>query len=334
MGKRRMRLLHAIGKQDNRIIELFGIDGRDDRRSEASASASELGFKLNTYESLDMFYATEGKAPEGCRDSAVISTSPLSHASIIKDCLQRDMNVFTELNLVSDGYDENIALAKDRGLVLFLSSTPIYRDEIRYISGRVRTAMETGKPLNYTYHVGQYLPDWHPWESYKDFFIGQKRTNGCREIMTVELPWIVRAFGDIAEVHSLSSRQTGLDIDFNDCYNIQIRHKNGNIGTFTADVVSRVPVRALRVMGEEIFLTWNGAPDGLCDYDLTGKELKPVDLYKTTEHREGYNPLIIENMYQNELSEFLSVLDGEKEPIYSFEDDKVILEWIDKIETE
>ena len=35
--------------------------------------------------------------------------------------------------------------------------------------------------------LGQYLPDWHPWESYKSFFVSNKKTNGCRELFAIEL---------------------------------------------------------------------------------------------------------------------------------------------------
>ncbi len=323
MGKRRMRLLHEIGQKNNIEIELFGVDGRADRRKEAEDQAEELGFSVKAYESL------ESATQKNDIDCAVISTSPLSHAAIIAECIEYNLNVFTELNLVTTGYDENTFEASKRGLTLFMSSTPIYRDEMRYITKKVRAFDGI---LNYTYHVGQYLPDWHPWESYKDFFIGDKRTNGCRELFAVELPWMIRAFGDIESVEVITSRQTALDIDFNDCYNVIIRHKTGHTGVLTVDVVSRPAVRNMRVVGEHFFLSWDGSPNGIKEYDEETKELKDIILYEDFEHREGYNHTIIENMYVNELMDFLSVLKGEKEAEYSFKKDKEVLELIDRIE--
>lgn len=346
MGKRRMRLLHEIAEKEQFDIKLLGTDGRADRRKEAEDQAAELGFAVKTYENLQI--AVEDNSDI---DAAVISTSPLSHAAIIKECLSYGLNVFTELNLVTDGYEENMALAKDKGLTLFLSSTPIYRDEMKYITARVHEATalkstttaattgddedreKAGTPLNYTYHVGQYLPDWHPWESYKDFFIGNKRTNGCREIFAVELPWMVKAFGEIESVTALASRKTDLDIDFNDCYNVLIKHKSGHTGSFTVDVVSRPPVRDLKIIGEEFCITWDGSPQGLKEYAGKDEGLKSVDLYTHIEHRAGYNPTIVENMYVTELFDFLAVLRGEKEAEYSFKEDMKILDLIDKIES-
>ncbi len=42
--------------------------------------------------------------------------------------------------------------------------------------------------------------------------------NGCREIFAIELPWIVKAFGEIEDIHVVSGRLTNLDINFQDAY--------------------------------------------------------------------------------------------------------------------
>lgn len=80
----------------------------------------------------------------------------------------------------------------------------MYDAQIVAIEDKIK---ETNDSLTYIYHVGQYLPDWHPWESYKDFFIGKKETNGCREIYAIQLPWILDAFGLVKNVTCLSKNQ-------------------------------------------------------------------------------------------------------------------------------
>ena len=37
------------------------------------------------------------------------------------------------------------------------------------------------------YHYGGYLPSWHPWESYPEFYAGKKKTNAAREMVPFEL---------------------------------------------------------------------------------------------------------------------------------------------------
>ena len=133
MGKRRIRLIKEMYLDYN----IVGIDGREDRRKEANSQ-----FGIECADSMDSI---------GTVDCAFICTSPLSHNSLIHECLLRGWNVFTELNLVPDGYQENMSLAKEKGKTLFLSSTFFYREEIRYIRNKILD----DKKWIYSYHIGQ-----------------------------------------------------------------------------------------------------------------------------------------------------------------------------------
>lgn len=310
MGKRRIRLIHEMYS----TYFIFGVDGREDRRTEAK----EL-FGINTFPTIDHIKSKI--------DCAFVCTSPLSHSLIIKECLGRGWNVFTELNLVDTGYTENMQLAKKNDLILFLSSTFLYREEIKYIRSRITN----NKKWNYIYHIGQYLPDWHPWENYKDFFIGDKRTNGCREIMAIELPWLIGTFGDVIDTHVFSDKMTNLNIGFDDNYMIQLIHKNGNKGTLIVDVVSPIAVRKLEVYSEESYLSWNGTPESVLEFDAGTGKLNSVIFAEQTEHIEGYRSFIVENAYKNEIREFFDVVFTGKTPLYGFEQDQKILGFIDRL---
>lgn len=309
MGKRRIRLIKEMYPDYN----IIGIDGREDRREEAHSQ-----FDIECTDSINEI---------GSVECAFVCTSPLSHNNLIHACLLNGWNVFTELNLVSDGYQENMALAKEQGKTLFLSSTFFYREEISYIRNKV----SEDKRWNYSYHIGQYLPDWHPWESYKDFFLGDKRTNGCREIMAIELPWIIGTFGEIDTVNVVSDKLTGLNIDYKDNFIIQIQHKNGNKGSLIVDVVSPVAVRKLEVYSEGSYISWNGTPDSIAEFDTDSKKLVPVTLSEQTEHMEGNSSFVVENAYKNEIQEFFNVVNGDTSAQYGFEQDLKTLEWIDRI---
>ncbi len=309
MGKRRIRLIKEM--YPNHTI--IGIDGRKDRREEAGKR-----FDIGCADSIDNIDAI---------DCAFICTSPLSHNILIHNCLLKGWHVFTELNLVADGYQENMALADKMQRTLFLSSTFFYREEIRYIRSRVTES----KRWNYIYHIGQYLPDWHPWESYKDFFLADKRTNGCREIMAIELPWITGTFGEVETVNMVSDKLTGLNIDYNDNFIIQIQHKNGNKGAFIVDVVSPVAVRKLEVYSENAYISWDGTPDSVAEFDADSKKLVPVTLLEQTEHMEGYSAFVVENAYKNEIREFFNVVSGVAPAQYGFEQDLKVLRLIDTI---
>ena len=229
----------------------------------------------------------------------------MSHNNIIKSCLENKLHVFTEINLVSDGYRENIELAKEKGKTLFLSSTFLYRKEIQFIQSEM---IKQKKPVNYIYHVGQYLPDWHPWENYKEFFVGSKRTNGCREIMAIEFPWLVETFGAIENFSAVHDKMSQLNVEYDDNFFIQLSHENGNKGIVVVDIVSPKAVRNLEIYTEDTYLKWSGTPDGLQKYSRKTGVLEDIVLYEHVEQRSDYQSTIIENAYADEIEEFLSVV--------------------------
>jgi len=314
MGKRRIRLL----KNHFPNHKIYGVDTNNERKL-----FCENEYKIRTFseikEAIDQIKI----------DCTFICTSPLSHSKIISLCLEKSIHVFTELNLVSDGYEKNIALADEKKVVLFLSSTALYRKETQYIMDKVH---EDIKPLCYNYHVGQYLPDWHPWEYYKDFFVGDKRTNGCREILAIELPWIIAAFGKLSDIHVVKGKVTSLNIDYDDYYMIQLIHENGSRGNLIVDVICREAVRKLEIFNENIYLEWQGRPDSLKFKNLKTKELELVGLYDEVDILEGYSSTIIENQYLDEIKAFFNQLNGIESSKYTFEDDFYTLEVIDRIE--
>jgi predicted dehydrogenase len=316
MGRRRIRLI----KQYDESFIIIGIDLNDQRRE-----ISEKEFGIETDSDLEKAL----KANEF--DCAFICTSPLSHSKLINICLENYLHVFTELNLISDGYDENTDLANKRGKTLFLSSTFLYRTEIKEIN---RIIKEQVKKINYTYHVGQYLPDWHPWESFKDFFVGEKKTNGCREIFAIELPWIIEVFGEVREIIVRKSKISTLNIDYDDSYMLIIEHVSGHRGMIAVNVVSRKPVRNLEIFGEDLYLSWDGSAEGLKLYDVENNKEINVNLYDKVDQLENYSKFVVENAYYDEIISFFEIIENNMVPIYDFEKDKIVLKLIDRIEAE
>ena len=205
----------------------------------------------------------------------------------------------------------------------------MYRPEAAYI----REAASRHEIGAYCYHIGQYLPDWHPWEDYRDMFLAHPETNACREILAVELPWLVAAFGKIVSQRSLHHRSSMLDIDYDDTFSILLEHESGITGTLTVDVVSRKAVRNFECFGEGGHIVWDGSPTGFMSFDLDKKELMPIDSYgsSSAEQLSDYAAFVVEDAYANEIEEFFAVINEGKQARYSFEQDKKILDIVSEI---
>ena len=312
MGKRRIRLLKGIDPS----AQIIGVDTNPERRRQVE----EMGYNV---------YGSITRAAAEKPDVAFVCTAPLSHYAIIKELLENKINTFTELNLVKDGYEELMSMAKESGTVLFLSSTMLYRGEINFIMDSVK---KFDGPVSYIYHIGQYLPDWHPWENYKNFFVGDKRTGGVREIFGIDLPWLLDTFGPVKSLHVEKDKISQLEVDYPDSYFVTLRHENGVKGMLAVDVVSPKAVRNFECFGEGLHLFWEGNPKSLYTFDHDKGEKLPVNTYESFEHDSRYSDNIVENAYVDELQNFLGVLAGREEARYSFEKDLETIRLIEAIE--
>lgn len=313
MGKRRARLARGMDAS----IQISGVDTTESRRTEAE------GLGITAYASIGEAVAADKF------DAALVCTAPITHAGIISELLDAGLPVFTELNLVSDGYEKNMKKAREKGLPLFLSSTMLYRGETQYIKRQVEAF---AKPVNYIYHIGQYLPDWHPWENYKNFFVGDKRTGGVREIFGIDLPWLLDTFGPVKSLHVEKDKISQLEVDYPDSYFVTLRHENGVKGMLAVDVVSPKAVRNFECFGEGLHLFWEGNPRSLYTFDHDKGEKLPVNTYESFEHDSRYSDNIVENAYVDELANFFAVLKGAEQPRYSFEKDLETIRLIEAIE--
>lgn len=311
MGRRRIRLLKSI-RED---IEFICVDSNQERMEQAKSDGNLAYTKLT--EAIE-------KRPK----IAFVCTSPGHHAEIILLLIDAGIHVFTELNLISDQYEKIMEESNKKNVKLFMSSTMLYNKSIQKIKELVQNQKQS---LTYVYHIGQYLPDWHPWESYKDLFIGRKETNGVREILAIQLPWLLDTFGEVACFHSSMNRCTNLDIDFQDSIITTFEHKNGTHGVFIADTVSRKAITSLEIVGEEIHIFWHGHNDDLEIYNTESKQLNHIYAYDNVEHEDGYADNIIENQYIDEIKDFLNYVEEGSLPKYSFEKDQRVLSLIDEI---
>ena len=313
MGQRRVR--HLLRRADGPVIA--GVN-----RSSAKREAAEKEFGIATYADVDAAIA------DFRPDVAFVCTAPALHGPTVLACLRAGLDVFMELNLVGPWYDEAIEIIREKKLTTYVAATPLHRREMKYVTEAVR---ETG-PACYMMHGGAYLPDWHPWQDYHEFFAAKAETNGVREIFAVEFPWLERCFGRVKDFTVTKGRRTTLDIDYPDFCMVTLEHEGGSVGMYCQDVVCRRGERRLEVFSENLHLFWEGTPDSLRRLDLATKRLEDVNLYETAEHDARYNASVIEDMYADEIDSFFDCVALDAPGVYTLEDDRRTLELIDRIE--
>ena len=71
-----------------------------------------MAILLQAFPGIRLYVYRRQKSPEyfpmDASLVAFVCTSPLSHSAVISECIKKGLHIFTELNLVADGYLENI----------------------------------------------------------------------------------------------------------------------------------------------------------------------------------------------------------------------------------
>jgi len=187
-----------------------------------------------------------------------------------------------------------------------------------------------GSVTNFTYHCGQYLPDWHPWEDIQDYYVSNRETGGAREIVPFELTWITDILGFPLTTKGFFSETMSLGTNIENTYTFVLKYDK-YLGSMIIDVVSRFATRSLILNFERAQLRWNWEDSFIKLFNPSKNEWEVIDDFQG-KAESGYNKNIIEEMYVKELKSFI---DGIKNPQLfpnNLKNDKRILELLKQIE--
>jgi predicted dehydrogenase len=153
--------------------------------------------------------------------------------------------------------------------------------------------------------VGEYLPEWHPWEDYRQSYSAQ-RTLGGGAVLTFshELDSVCWLFGAPQRVTAIAAHASSLEMDAEDVAEIVLQFPGGPIASVHVDFVRRPQSRTLEVVGEEGVLRWE--PN-----DNRVRRFVPAAGRWVVE--EGDSGFARNNMYVEELEQFIQSVRGEVE---------------------
>jgi len=305
MGKRRIRNLQLL-----KAGEIVGFDLQEVRCKEA-----EEKYGIETFKKLDDAMSEDP-------DAFIISTPPDRHLEYALIAAKNNKHFFTEASVLADGMDELIALCKNKNIVAAPSCTMRFHPSVKKIKELVDDDV-IGKILAFTYHSGQYLPDWHPWEDYRSFYVSKRETGACREIVPFELTWLTWVLGDIDTISCFKGKLTQLDVEIDDIYQITIRFRSGVLGHMLVDVISRAPYRVCKLISEEGLVIWDWG-SGVKVYTAKDQSWKQYP-EEMTMSVEGYADKIKEEPYIEEVKRFIRAIEGREKYPYTFEEDKKML---------
>jgi len=303
MGKRRVRNLLKQGERD-----IIGFDIREDRASEAN--------KLYNITTFTKFEEAIVQKP----NVFVISCPPDQHLFYAHYATDNDIHFFSEVNTdLSETLYDLIRKLVNKKIVAAPSCTMRYHPCAIAIKNIIESK-SLGKPLLLTYHSGENLEDWHPWEKVTDYYVGSRKTGGGRDQIAFELEWIRWIMGEMIAVRALTTKLSNTPADIFDIYDLIIEFRSGAVSNVLVDVIQRPADRIFRLVCEMGVIHWDWMNHLVRVYNASEKKIEEIP------EREGYKGYLVEEMYEEEMRYFIGAIRGQCRYPITFSDEAELLE--------
>jgi len=300
IGRRHMRNLRALG-----IQHLAACDPDPDR---LAPMVTELGIQP---------FADFDKAMTATKpDFVFVCTPPVFHVPQALRAVQAGAHVFVEkpLSHTLDGVDELIAEAETRQRVVQVGYNLRFHPGLQKVKQLVEDGI-IGQILWTRVEVGQYLPDWRPWQDYRQSYTARRELGGGIILdASHELDYIMWLLGQPSEVMCMAGKVSALEVDVEDCATVLLRFASGAHADVHMDFVQRGYARSCKLAGERGTIIWDSPAHQVRIYQAE------TDSWETIPYISDSN-----EMYVAEVQHFLGCVDQAMTPLVDLKQAKTVL---------
>jgi predicted dehydrogenase len=267
-------------------------------------------------ESLDGLPIEEDleKALEQFRPNIVLVTNPTAHhLDVAIPAARAGCHLFIEkpISNLMDRIDElESALAAGGGKAL-IGYHFRYSPGLRFAKSLIDEGA-IGRPIQARVYWGEYLPDWHPWEDYRNSYSARADLGGG-VVLTLSHPYdyLRWLFGEVDEVLGTTGNSGSLELEVEDHASALLTMANGTLASVQLDYIGKPPAHYLEVTGSDGSLRW----DAISDHVRWWSE--EVDEWQ---QRDPPSDFERNSMYLDEMRHLLAIDAGEEEPLCTLRD--------------
>ena len=307
IGRRHFRNLIALGETDLILL----------RTRKATLPDDELaGYPVET----DIHDALQKHKPD-----AVVVANPTSlHLDIAIPAAKAGCHILLEkpVSHSQEGLDALQKAAQKSGSKILVGFQFRYHPTLNKARELIRSGT-LGQVLTVHAHWGEYLPNWHPWEDYRQSYAARADLGGgVIGTLTHPLDYLRYLLGEIDALWSFNGHFSPLEMDVEDAAEIGLKFTSGAIGGVHVNYVQRPPVHRLEIVGTNGTLRWDNADGILHFYKMPApfgsySEAPPAPVEETFHLPDGFDR---NDLFLAQTRHFLDIARGKAEPVCTLED--------------
>jgi predicted dehydrogenase len=180
-----------------------------------------------------------------------------------------------------------------------------------------------GKVLTVHAHWGEYLPQWHPWEDYRQSYAARADLGGgVLRTLTHPFDYLRFMLGDVESLWSFNDHLSPLEVDVEDVAEIGLKFVSGAVGGVHLNYVQRPPTHRLEIVGTDGTLRWDNADGVLHLFKMPApfgsfSDNPPAPIVEAFAPPEGFER---NQLFVAQTRHFVETAAGRSEPVCSLED--------------
>lgn len=181
--------------------------------------------------------------------AAFICTPTSLHISQAIRCAENGISILAEkpLSHSAEGIDDLIAICRKTGVYVQVGYMMRYHPHAETIKKWIQD-QTWGKLVSFSTHWGEHLPDWHPWEDYRESYAARKELGGGAALtLSHDLDlvlWMMES--NLVSHHLIQNFSSGLEVNVDSAADFLLGFENGVTGHVHLNFFQKVPRREYR----------------------------------------------------------------------------------------
>jgi predicted dehydrogenase len=295
IGKRHLRNLLATGRS------AAIVDPREDRRAEIATKHPQAEVYASVDEALG----------HGPYRAGFICLPTAYHLEPAMRLAREGLHLFMEkpVSHSVEGIPALLDVVQQKKLVAMTGFClrffkPLQKTKELIDAGRV------GRIVTARSFTGVYLPDWHPYEDYRSFYMAKKAQGGGVLLDECHaFDWMQWLCGPIAGVFSVVGTFSDLEVETDDVCEVIARFGTRAVGSIHLDMVDRSARNEVEIIGTT----------GTVITDLEGHHVKAYDHASQKWETFSFEPSY-DRMYVDEIDHFFGCVERGEKPVPDLRD--------------
>lgn len=244
-------------------------------------------------------------------DFAIIASPTSAHMEQTTALVQAGVPVFLEkpISASSEGLNELLTMSENNDVPVMVGYMFRFHPGVQRFMELV-AKQATGRPHTMHIQLNSYMPAWHSYEKYNDFYAGRKDLGGGAVLSEIhEIDLLTAMLGSPESVVSTGGKLSSLDMDVEDTacalMEFSIDERIFPV-TLQMSFIQRPPTRCITLYGERGTIKWEGMTSTVT-----------MDEVEKGQSIEDYSDFDRNQMFIDELMHFIDCIKNNSSPLTS-----------------